>query len=43
MKFLISLIVIILGATIAQFIPNDWLYIFGFTIGCIVQAILSFE
>ena len=43
MKFFISLIVIILGAIGAQFIPNDWLYIFGFTIGCIEQAILSFE
>lgn len=42
MKYFIVLLVIILGAIGAQLVPNDWLYIFGFTIGCITQAILSF-
>ena len=41
MKYFVVLLVIILAAIRAQLVPNDWLYIFGFIIGGIVQIILN--
>ena len=41
MKYFVVLLVIILGAIGAQLVPNDWLFIFGFIIGGIVQIILN--
>lgn len=42
MKYLLVLLIIILGSIVAQFIPENFHYIYGFFIGGIVQAILNF-
>lgn len=42
MKYLLSILVIMLGAFVNQYVPADWQYTWGYLVGIIVMAIMNF-